>query len=677
ELVGEPPPPEASKEELSAIARRRLAEIRSEAVRLAEDVALRAAAAKASADDRLRQAAWKEAEADALQAEAELLRRDLEAQDLRLKELRAEERRSSFRATRKDEVHASEATRRADAMAVQHHVLKVQRIWRARQELAQRKLRAVPPLAAAQHVMWRVSALLRAPEIVETLAYTPSVQLRFGCVSDASLKRDSLLSTPSPLTDVLRFEMSHAPLRLSWKLSTFLFPANTLWAADHADGIMIFPDQVLVPSAHPPIRARIRAGCVAAMHVLCLMSLLALASSSSTCTPSDHSISRHSDADGGDKISFLSLRLGPGLSQHLQTQAGQEAAAAALEECLLQQEVNGSDRGVNAFFGTSVSISGNFAIVGATLSLWEPLVSVELDRRSTPSERLTCSHTMGAWSQQSQLFASANLSESAFGASVSISHDTAIVGAPGAPGAPGAAYAFTRTGTTWSPATKLSPSFEAANDFFGGAVSIFGKTAIVGAPRRRDTKEGAAYVFVLKGSTWSQTATLVANERVPNDNFGTSVGISGDSVIVGASTAAASIGMSVGTAYVFKFDGTPIGGRAYVFTRIGMTWKQTSELFGNNGAENDMFGGAVSIFGKTAIVGNRGVYNSQGKAREARAAECGRSGIVPGSEVTSVAVPTALKLFHHRCLSAVGFPRPVRIFQTQLLRRAKCQRLEM
>ncbi|CAE8708491.1 unnamed protein product, partial [Polarella glacialis] len=142
ELVGEPPPPEASKEELSAIARRRLAEIRSEAVRLAEDVALRAAAAKASADDRLRQAAWKEAEADALQAEAELLRRDLEAQDLRLKELRAEERRSSFRATRKDEVHASEATRRADAMAVQHHVLKVQRIWRARQELAQRKLRA-------------------------------------------------------------------------------------------------------------------------------------------------------------------------------------------------------------------------------------------------------------------------------------------------------------------------------------------------------------------------------------------------------------------------------------------------------------------------------------------------------------------------------------------------------
>ncbi|CAE8637452.1 unnamed protein product [Polarella glacialis] len=119
---------------------------------------------------------------------------------------------------------------------------------------------------------------------------------------------------------------------------------------------------------HPQPISQAVLGCVpVVLHLcmfLCLMSLLAIATSTSTCTPSDESISPHSAADSGNRVSFLSLRLGPGLSQHLQSQAGTEAAAAALKECLLQQKGFASDGAADDNFDFSVGISGDTAIVG-------------------------------------------------------------------------------------------------------------------------------------------------------------------------------------------------------------------------------------------------------------------------------------------------------------------------
>src|SRR6185436_2272904 len=98
-----------------------------------------------------------------------------------------------------------------------------------------------------------------------------------------------------------------------------------------------------------------------------------------------------------------------------------------------------------------------------------------------------------------------------FGNSVSFSGDTAVVGAAGddTPGGTdvGSAYVFVRSGTTWSEQQKLLGSDGAADDYFGRSVSLSGDTAVVGAyqnPYPGPTGAGAAYVFVRSGTTWTE-----------------------------------------------------------------------------------------------------------------------------------------------------------------------------
>jgi hypothetical protein len=106
-----------------------------------------------------------------------------------------------------------------------------------------------------------------------------------------------------------------------------------------------------------------------------------------------------------------------------------------------------------------------------------------------------------------------------FGVAVSISGDYAIVGAfhdddRGADS--GSAYIFSRSGNgTWTRQAKLTAGDGAAGDWFGMSVSISGDYAIVGAPFDDDngTGSGSAYVFHRSGSTWTQQAKLTAAQR--------------------------------------------------------------------------------------------------------------------------------------------------------------------
>ena len=182
------------------------------------------------------------------------------------------------------------------------------------------------------------------------------------------------------------------------------------------------------------------------------------------------------------------------------------------------------------------------------------------------------------------------------GTSVAISGDTAIVGSPqddvGANGDQGSAYIFVRSGTTWIQQQKLTASDGAAMDIFGYSVAIFGDTAIVGAPPSdvgTNTEQGSAYIFVHSGTTWSQQQKLTAADGAAGDIFGSSVAISGDTVIVGAT---------------FDTVGANTGqGSAYIFVRSGTTWSQQQKLTASDGAANDEFGD-VAISGDTAIVGS-------------------------------------------------------------------------
>ncbi len=252
-----------------------------------------------------------------------------------------------------------------------------------------------------------------------------------------------------------------------------------------------------------------------------------------------------------------------------------------------QAKLTASDGAASDNFGWSVSISGDYAIVGAYGN----------DDNGLGSGSAYIFNRVGTtWTQQAKLTASDGAAADQFGFSVSISGDYAIVGAylnDDNGSNSGSAYIFNRSGSLWSIQAKLTASDGAADDFFGYKVSISGDDAIVGAYENDDngSRSGSAYIFNRSGSTWTQQAKLTASDAAEADEFGVSVSISGDYAIVGA--------------YVDDDDGSG-SGSAYIFNRSGSIWTQQAKLTALDGAAFDFFGVSVSISGDYAIVGAYG-----------------------------------------------------------------------
>lgn len=200
-----------------------------------------------------------------------------------------------------------------------------------------------------------------------------------------------------------------------------------------------------------------------------------------------------------------------------------------------------------------------------------------------------------------------------FGSSLAISGDYAIVGAINADdtidwnGRPGAAYIYMRSGNDWIQQQKILPGDGGSGGEFGVSVAIDGDYAIVGAHYEAvDTglgnwvsNAGAAYIFVRNGSTWLLQQRIVASDGEYYDRFGESVAISGDHAIVGSP-------------YDGGVFGSAGAGSAYVFVRNGDTWTQQQKIMGSNTDEYDKFGTSVAMSGDYALVGCPG-YNSNGQ----------------------------------------------------------------
>ena len=176
-----------------------------------------------------------------------------------------------------------------------------------------------------------------------------------------------------------------------------------------------------------------------------------------------------------------------------------------------------------------------------------------------------------------------------FGASVSVSGNTIVIGARGDDYNIGAAYVYTNTGGTWTE-TKLTASDGAGGDYFGGYVSIDGNTIVIGANGDDDngSSSGSAYVFSNAGGTWTQTAKLTAYDGAGGDYFGGYVSIDGNTIVIGANG---------------DDDRGSNSGSAYVFTNDSGTWTQTAKLTAYDGAGSDYFGSSVSIDGNTIVIG--------------------------------------------------------------------------
>jgi hypothetical protein len=241
-----------------------------------------------------------------------------------------------------------------------------------------------------------------------------------------------------------------------------------------------------------------------------------------------------------------------------------------------QQKITASDGAAGDQFGWSVSISGDYAIVGA---------QDDDDKGVDSGSAYIFERTGSSWTEVAKLTPSDGRWGHVFGWSVSISGDFAIVSAVGDYSFAGAAYIFERTGSIWTEVDKLTASDRITQDYFGNSVSISGNYAIVGS--LLNDVSGAAYIFERTGSSWTEVDKLSANDGATGDYFGYSVSISGNCAIVGA--------------YEDDDKGED-SGSAYIFEKTGGTWIEVAKLTASDGAAGYNFGLSVCIDSNYAVV---------------------------------------------------------------------------
>lgn len=228
----------------------------------------------------------------------------------------------------------------------------------------------------------------------------------------------------------------------------------------------------------------------------------------------------------------------------------------------------------------------------------------------------------GLWSQQAYLKASNVEADDLFGYSVALDGDTLVVGAIGEDGdgtdesnndlvSPGAAYVFVRDGAgAWDQKQYLKASNVGHFDSFGSSVALEGDTLVVGAFGEASNgvggetdnsafDAGAAYVFTRNGAgLWSEQAYLKASNAGAGDEFGSSVALSGDTIVVAA----------------IREDSNGVGGEGdnsanragavYVYARNNAgDWNQQAYLKASNAETEDDFGASIALEGNTLVVG--------------------------------------------------------------------------
>jgi hypothetical protein len=287
-----------------------------------------------------------------------------------------------------------------------------------------------------------------------------------------------------------------------------------------------------------------------------------------------------------------------------------------------QAYLKASNTDESDYFGGSVAVSGNIVVVGA-IGESSNAVGVNGDGSDNSVQNSGAAYVFvrngSSWSQQAYLKASNTDRFDQFGNSVAVSANTVVVGVAGDSSAHsyGAAYVFVRSGSSWSQQAYLTASNSDYGDQFGHSVAISGDTMVMGAVGEDSnatgvngngsdnsaSNSGAAYVFVRNGSSWSQQAYLKASNTDANDQFGNSVAISGDTVVVGANAESSN---ATGINGNEANNSVSNSGAAYVFVRSGSSWSQQAYLKASSTDAFDQFGNSVAISGDTVLVGAPG-----------------------------------------------------------------------
>ncbi len=248
-----------------------------------------------------------------------------------------------------------------------------------------------------------------------------------------------------------------------------------------------------------------------------------------------------------------------------------------------ETKLTASDGAASDLFGQFVSISGDTIVVGAHR---------DADNGPGSGSAYVFVREGTSWVERQKLTASDGTDADFFGHSGAVNGDTIVIGAHGDGDSgidSGSAYVFVRDGTSWVEQQKLTASDGAAWDQFGNSVSIYGDTIVVGAHRDADNGigSGSVYVFVREGTSWVEQQKLTASDGAAWDQFGNSVSVNGDIVIISAP---------------YDDDNGLDSGSAYVFVCEGATWIEQHKLTAGDGAALDSFGYSVSVNGDTVII---------------------------------------------------------------------------
>jgi hypothetical protein len=251
--------------------------------------------------------------------------------------------------------------------------------------------------------------------------------------------------------------------------------------------------------------------------------------------------------------------------------------------------------------------------------------------------------------------------EDSFGWSIASTDQWAVVGAPTAMTQTsiqgGAVWVFKRSNDDWSFHSRLTPSTIGVGDHFGSSVDIQGNVLVVGS-RLADTGNidaGAAYVFELEGDQWNWTDRLFAADIDASDQFGYSVAVDGDRIVVGAIYDEYGEVVNSGTVTVFEKQSgegsgweasqtlisdspeqgkrfghdvslsqswlavsSPVAeqtGKVYTWRLEGLDWRFKGALAASDTSVGDEFGNSLSIQGTKLVVGawkhdHNGIWNS-------------------------------------------------------------------
>ncbi|MBL9156265.1 MAG: hypothetical protein JNJ70_02250 [Verrucomicrobiales bacterium] len=294
--------------------------------------------------------------------------------------------------------------------------------------------------------------------------------------------------------------------------------------------------------------------------------------------------------------------------------------------------IKSSNTGSGDRFGTSVSTDGTVAVIGAPGESGSATTvnGADDNGKSMAGAAYVFRLVDGSWVFEAYLKASNSDDGDEFGRSVGVDGDLVVVGARNEDGSSGgvngpdndglensgAAYVFARSGGVWSQQAYLKAGTPGLGDLFGHSVAVSGERVIVGAyfedgstggingtVNEGRLNSGAAYIFQrTNGSTWAQEAYVKASVPGSPDNFGLSVAMDGDLIIVGAPLEAGGASGVNGNETDNSLSGA---GAAYLFSREAGNWEQVAYLKASNPGSMDQFGWSVAVDGDSAIVGAR------------------------------------------------------------------------